>query len=80
MESRPGRGCPSFLQIALWEAGDLADVPGASIRSHAGRCPRCGGTLCEIRASRTELLGPADGEPAGAAALRGACLIQVALR
>jgi hypothetical protein len=57
METRVARRCPSFLEIALWEAGDLADVAGASIRSHAGRCPRCGSTLCEIQVSRTELLG-----------------------
>jgi hypothetical protein len=57
MESRAGRRCPSFLEIALWEAGDLAEVVGASIRSHADRCPRCGSTLCEIQASRIELLG-----------------------
>lgn len=69
MESRAGRQCPSFLQIALWEAGDLHDLPGAFIHSHAGLCTRCGGTVFEIRAARSELFGvvAADHEPAARA-------------
>jgi hypothetical protein len=57
MEAPRRRHCPSFLEIALVEAGALDDIPHALIRSHAGRCPRCGGTLCEIRVARRELLG-----------------------
>jgi hypothetical protein len=57
MESRAGRRCPSFLEIALWEAGDLVEIGGASIRSHTGTCTRCRGILCEIQVSRIELLG-----------------------
>jgi len=59
MSSRAGRRCPSFLDLARFEAGDLAEIPSAAIDAHAGPCPRCGGTLCEIRDARADLLGPA---------------------
>jgi len=58
MSSRAGRRCPSFLDLARFEAGDLTDVPSAAINAHAGPCPRCGGALCEIRDARVDLLGP----------------------
>lgn len=50
------RRCPSFLEIAGFEADDLADdLPRAFIHSHAERCVRCRGTISEIRAARREL-------------------------
>ena len=59
MSSRAGRRCPSFLDLARFEAGDLAEIPSAAINAHAGPCPRCGGTLYDIRDARADLLGPA---------------------
>lgn len=58
-----GRGtakrCPSFLRIALFEAGDLPEVPtGATVRSHILRCPRCTATVRQIARARLDILDP----------------------
>ena len=54
--------CPSFLELARCEAGELSEAPRDRIRSHAGSCDRCGGLVIDIRGGRYELLGPTPGD------------------
>jgi len=66
--------CPSFLELARCEAGELAEAPRAWIRSHAGVCDRCCGMVFDIRGGRFELLGTKPTERF-AAAYRAALLL-----
>ena len=66
--------CPSFLELARCEAGELDEAPRARIRSHAGVCDRCCGMVFDIRGGRFELLGTKPAERF-AAAYRAALLL-----
>jgi hypothetical protein len=51
--------CPSALELARCEAGELGDLATAAIDHHRRGCARCGANFAEVRAARTELLGDA---------------------
>lgn len=53
-----GTRCPSVLDIARIESGDLGGARRAVVIAHAGRCSRCGLTIAELREARNEILGP----------------------
>ncbi|HEY4186738.1 MAG TPA: hypothetical protein VGP07_16795 [Polyangia bacterium] len=55
-------GCPSVLDIARCEAGDLPDGLRTTLQTHAGACARCGGILTIFGCARLSLLGPTPHE------------------
>jgi anti-sigma factor RsiW len=50
--------CPSVLDVACLESGDLSDLRRAAVRAHSRRCARCGASLADLKAARNEILGP----------------------
>ena len=70
--------CPSFLDLARCEAGQLDEAPRARIRSHAGACDRCGGMVFDIRGARYELLGAQPGERCAASFRAAVTLLALA--
>jgi predicted Zn-ribbon and HTH transcriptional regulator len=72
-------GCPSVLEVARCESGDLADSDQIAIWAHASRCPRCESSFAEIRLARLEILGP-TAHAASARAHQAAERIQALLR
>ena len=49
--------CPSVLEVARCESGDLSHYDQMAIRAHASRCRRCESSLMEIHQARLEILG-----------------------
>jgi hypothetical protein len=54
-------GCPSLLDLARCEAGDLPHAVDA-MQAHASGCSRCGGIASVIGCARLALLGPTPHE------------------
>lgn len=49
--------CPSLLDVACLESGDLGEFRRAAVNDHSRRCFRCGLSLAEFRQARNEILG-----------------------
>lgn len=55
-----GPTCPSVLDLAAFEAGDLDGLGRAELTAHARHCVRCGTALAELQQARREILGTTD--------------------
>lgn len=55
-----GPTCPSVLDIAAFEAGDLDGLRRAELTAHARHCKRCDTALAELQQARREILGATD--------------------
>jgi|GEM_PF-5790282 len=53
--------CPSVLDVARFESGDLPRKQRAAIKRHAHQCSRCTSALQEIGRARNEILGETAG-------------------
>ncbi|MES1205139.1 MAG: hypothetical protein ABUS79_04305 [Pseudomonadota bacterium] len=49
--------CPSVLDVARFESGDLNEAQRATVIAHARQCARCGLSVAELREARKEILG-----------------------
>jgi hypothetical protein len=61
MSVEGSEGCPSVLDVARFESGDLPRGQRAVIKRHAHQCSRCTSALQEIRRARSEILGETAG-------------------
>jgi hypothetical protein len=54
--SRTNR-CPSVLDVARFESGELSELRNAVLQAHSSHCFRCGCSLAELQQARAEILG-----------------------
>lgn len=52
--------CPSVLDVARLESGDVNETERTTLAAHALRCTRCQASLREFREARHEILGLND--------------------
>jgi hypothetical protein len=71
--------CPSVLDVASFESGDLSALRSAVVGEHSRRCAHCACSLAEIQQARNEILGPLPAARA-LAAQRAAAEIEMLLR
>ncbi len=57
--TRPDREapCPSLVDVACLESGDLSEARRVAVNAHSRGCFRCGLSLAEFRQARNEILG-----------------------
>lgn len=53
----PTATCPTMLDVAHFEAGDLVSARAVEVQYHLRHCARCKASLAEIRQARHEILG-----------------------